>query len=212
MIRVPLLRTGLAGEAGTAFRPPDPTDPAHRIAIPCCAECCAPTGQLSERPLTLTNLLHKRLRLLAIGARSASDAVAVTEERDPGADRRASAGWRGRADRPRPHRHPRLGLRTSAGEGPRRPGQPDAVSARRPGLGAARPRHPAGGPRGPGGGGGRGPAAAAARHLRDTTWPACPHHRQHPLWLGNTTVAGPRGAARAMMRRSARWGTAGAAG
>jgi len=30
--------------------------------------------------------------------------------------------------------------------------------------------------------------------------------------LGNTTVAGPRGAARAMMRRSARWGTAGAAG
>src|SRR6266496_1708063 len=100
MIRVPLLRTGLAGEAGTAFRPPDPTDPAHRIAIPCCAECCAPTGQLSERPLTLTNLLHKRLRLLAIGARSASDAVAVTEERDRGADRRASAGWCGRGDRP----------------------------------------------------------------------------------------------------------------
>jgi hypothetical protein len=33
----------------------------------------------------------------------------------------------------------------------------------------------------------------------DTTWPACPRHRQHPLWLGNTTVAGPRGAARAML-------------
>jgi hypothetical protein len=46
----------------------------------------------------------------------------------------------------------------------------------------------------------------------DTTWPACPRHRQHPLWLGKTTVAGPRGAARAMMRRSARWGIAGAAG
>lgn len=36
----------------------------------------------------------------------------------------------------------------------------------------------------------------------DTTWPACPRHRRHPRGLGKTTVAGPRGAARAMMRRS----------
>jgi len=86
--------------------------------------------------------------------------VAVTEERDPGADRRASAGWCGRADRPRPHRRPRLGPRTSVGGGPRRPWTTGCSFCSSTWPGSSSTPAPDGSPRGPGGGGGPGPAAA----------------------------------------------------